>query len=104
MLRVTMISTMPVAMTAIEVLCTDRFHRLREVMNFPSDRALKPIQMTARATTMPSSRVSIPLDVTKSRHDRDVRSALAGVDGGCGRQSSPATLIAIPLSTSCEVL
>ena len=31
MLRVTMTSTMPVAMMATEAICTDRFHRLRGV-------------------------------------------------------------------------
>ena len=31
MLRVTMTSTMPVAMMAIEEVCTDRFHKLRGV-------------------------------------------------------------------------
>ena len=31
MLRVTMTSTMPVAMTAIDEVCTDRFQRLRGV-------------------------------------------------------------------------
>ena len=38
MFRDTMMSTMPVAMIAIEVLCTERFQRLREVRNAPPDR------------------------------------------------------------------
>lgn len=37
MLRVTMTSTMPVAITATEADCTDRFHRLRGVRNSPFD-------------------------------------------------------------------
>ena len=72
MLRVTMISTMPVAMIAIDVLCTDRFQRLREVMNLPSDMRWKPIQITASAATMPSRRVSISVAVTNSRRSRRV--------------------------------
>ena len=33
MLRVTMISTIPVAMIATTAVCTDRFHRFRGVRN-----------------------------------------------------------------------
>ncbi len=37
MLRVTMMSTMPVAMIATDDDCTERFHRLRGVRNSPPD-------------------------------------------------------------------
>ena len=40
-LRVTMTSTMPVAMTATDAVCTDRFHRLRGVRNSPPEKMLK---------------------------------------------------------------
>ena len=73
MLRDTMISTMPVAMMAIEVLCTDRFHRLRAVRKSPPDRMLNPIQMTARATIIPTMRVSISADASHDRASPTVR-------------------------------
>lgn len=38
MLRITMTSTMPVAMIATEEVCTDRFQRLRGVRKSPPDR------------------------------------------------------------------
>ena len=38
MLRETMTSTIPVAMIAIDEVWTERFHRLRGVMNVPPDR------------------------------------------------------------------
>ena len=47
MLRVTMTSTMPVAMIATEAVWTDRFQRLRGVRNTPPERMSKPTQMTA---------------------------------------------------------
>ncbi len=59
MFRETMMSTMPVAMTATADVWTDRFQRLRELRNRPPEARSKPIQMTARAMIMPSSRVSI---------------------------------------------
>ena len=59
MLRVTMTSTMPVAMIATEAVWTDRFQRLRGVRNTPPERMSKPIQMTASAASMPSMRTSI---------------------------------------------
>ena len=40
MWRITMTSTMPVAMTAIDEVCTSRFQRLRGVMNSPSPLAI----------------------------------------------------------------
>ena len=58
MLRVTMTSTIPVAMMPTAAVWTDRFHRLRAVRNVPPDRMWKPTQMTASATSIPSSRVS----------------------------------------------
>ena len=78
MLRDTMIRTMPVAMIAIEVLWTERFHRFREVRKSPPDRMLKAIQMTTRATTMPSSRVSISVAASSERHDRVGGGVVAG--------------------------
>ena len=48
----------------MEVLWTERFHRLRAVRKAPSDRTWKAIQMAARATTMPSRRVSISVEVS----------------------------------------
>ncbi|MNJ76342.1 hypothetical protein D3C77_736050 [compost metagenome] len=38
MLRVTMTSTIPVAMTATDAVCTERFQRFRGVRNRPPDR------------------------------------------------------------------
>ena len=67
MFRDTMISTMPVAMMAIEVLCTDRFHRLREVRKSPPDKMLNAIQMTIIAVIIPNSRVSTSARL--ARHD-----------------------------------
>ena len=75
MLRVTMISTMPVAMIAIDVLWTDRFQRLRDVMNLPSDIAWNATQITASAATMPSSRVSISDFLIRSWNVRGVLAA-----------------------------
>ena len=43
----TMMSTMPVAMIAIEVLWTERFQRLREVRKSPPDRMWNTIQIAA---------------------------------------------------------
>ncbi len=59
MLRDTMTSTMPVAMMPTAAVCTERFHRLRGVRNVPSDQMWNPIQMTSRAASIPSRRVSI---------------------------------------------
>ena len=80
MLRDTMISTMPVAMMAIEVLCTDRFHRLREVRKSPPDKTLNAIQMTITAVIIPNSRVSISARL--ARHDGAV---VAVADGAAVR-------------------
>src|SRR5262245_49720713 len=78
MLRDTMIRTMPVAMIAIDVLWTDRFHRLRAVRKSPPDRMLKAIQIAMSATTMPTSRVSSSLVATIDRHERDGGPSAAG--------------------------
>src|SRR3954451_11234460 len=72
MLRVTMISTMPVAMIAMDVLCTDRFHRFLAVRKSPCDSRWKATQMAISASTMPIRRVSNSIDET------DVRQELAG--------------------------
>ncbi len=78
MLRDTMISTMPVAMMAIDVLWTERFHRFRAVRKSPPDRMLKATQMTTSAITMPSNRVSISVDASTERHEPDGGRAAAG--------------------------
>ena len=79
MLRDTMISTMPVAMIAIDVLWTDRFHRFRAVRKSPPERMLNPIQITASATTMPTMRASISAELNPDRHAaRLVSNAAAG--------------------------
>src|SRR3954451_23352452 len=70
MLRDTMMRTIPVAMTAIEVLWTERFQRFRAVRKSPPERMWKAIQIARRARIMPNSRVSISVDVTAPRHDR----------------------------------
>ena len=87
MFRDTMISTMPVAMMAIEVLCTDRFHRLREVRKLPPDRMLKAIQMTITAVIIPNSRVSTSARL--ERHDdAGVGVAAGAVTAGAGPDDS----------------
>ena len=78
MLRDTMIRTMPVAMMAIDVLWTERFHRLRAVRKSPPDRMLKATQMTTSAITMPSNRVSSSVDASTERHEPDGGGAAAG--------------------------
>src|SRR5271155_1756681 len=63
--RVTMTSTMPVAMMATDEDCTDRFHKLRGVRNKPPESRWKPIQINANAPTMPSMRVSSSVALRK---------------------------------------
>src|SRR4051812_36160879 len=70
MLRETMIRTIPVAMTAVEALWTERFHRLRAVRNVPPDTRLKNTQMIASAATIPNRRVSISVDASSDPADR----------------------------------
>ena len=70
MLRDTMMSTMPVAMTAVEALWTERFHKFREVRKEPPETRLKNSQMTARAAIMPNSRVSTSVDASMDPADR----------------------------------
>ena len=71
MLRVTMISTMPVAMMATTDVCTERFHRFRAVRNVPPESMWKRIHMTARAAIIPSRRVSISAMRKRLPIDRD---------------------------------
>ena len=66
MLRVTMTSTMPVAMMATDEDCTDRFHKLRGVRNKPPDSRWKAIQISSNAPTMPSIRVSSSVALRKA--------------------------------------
>ncbi len=80
MLRDTMIKTMPLAMMAIDALCTDRFHRLREVRNRPPDPIWNPIQIMPSATIMPMSRVSTSSDRSNAAKERS--------DGGGGSPSA----------------
>ena len=76
-----MIRTMPVAMMAIDVLCTDRFQRFRAVRKSPSDSRLKLIQITAVARTMPTMRESISADASPDRQP-DFE-AVAGAGAAC---------------------
>ena len=63
MLRVTMTSTMPVDITAMEAVWTDRFQRLRGVRKTPPERTSKPIQMIAeRRQHADQARVDLELD------------------------------------------
>ncbi len=64
-LRVTMTSTMPVAMMATDDDCTERFHKLRGVRNRPPDSKWKATQISANAAAMPSMRVSSSVDLSK---------------------------------------
>ena len=84
MLRDTMISTMPVAMIAIEALWTDRFQRLRAVRKSPPEMTSKPTQMIAVATTMPNRRTSISVDESSPRH--------------AGRVAAGRALVVVPTS------
>ena len=75
MWRMTMISTMPVVITAMEEVWTSRIHRLRGVRKVPPRRpspprtmALarsKPTQITSSAPSMPSMRESISVALRK---------------------------------------
>src|SRR5262245_111721 len=98
MLRDTMIRTIPVAMIAIDVLWTERFHRLRAVRKSPCDKMLNAIQMTATATSMPSRRVSISVSATNDRNDR----ARGWVDvvGGLGLVPATGGASVIPYALS----
>src|SRR4051794_41764699 len=84
MLRETMIRTIPVAMTAVEALWTERFHRLRAVRNVPPDTRLKNTQMIASAATIPNRRGSISLDASSDPADRRGGGG-GGARGGPGR-------------------
>ncbi|OWK25134.1 hypothetical protein AJ87_13950 [Rhizobium yanglingense] len=76
MLRVTITSTMPVAMTATDEVWTERFQRLRGVRKRPPVMIWKPIQMISSAPTMPRSRVSI--SVARKKRATGLASALRG--------------------------
>src|ERR1700722_9709724 len=72
MWRMTMTSTMPVAMTAIDDVWTLKFHKLRGDRNRPSPfcaqvMMLKPIQISASALIMPSMRVSTSVALSNRR-------------------------------------
>ena len=55
MLRETMTSTIPVAMTPTAEVCTERFHRLRGGHEtVPPERIWKPTQITMSATSIPT--------------------------------------------------
>ena len=108
MLRVTITSTMPVAMMETEADWTDRFHRLRGVRKArlskssgltPRRRLLmmwKPAQMTISAPTMPSMRVSSSVAFRKRAtgppSDARAWSAGAWVTVSVMRSSRPPTL------------
>lgn len=93
MWRITMTSTMPVDMTAMEELWTDRFQRLRGVRNVPSARKSNAIQMTARAPIIPRKRMSI------SSAPRNEVGALAGAPAGaplgCGDGTGAAVVVSV---------
>ena len=69
MLRVTITSTMPVAMMATDDDCTDKFHKLRGVRNRPPESTSKTIQISSNAPIMPSMRVSSSVALRKSEID-----------------------------------
>src|SRR6187551_1952241 len=74
----TMMSTMPVAMIAMEVLWTERFHMLRAVRKSPPERMLNATQMTITAMTIPNRRVSTSAELTADCQRDD------GGDDDCG--------------------
>ena len=77
MFRVTMIRTMPVAMIATTDVCTDRFHMFRGVRKaWLGVMIWKRTQMTARATSMPTSRASISAARSISRRERRSRASV----------------------------
>src|SRR5918992_403458 len=75
MFRDTMTRTIPVAMMATEVVWTERFHRLRGVRKVPPDKMWKSTQMTAKAASMPSMRVSNSVALTSEPSERLGRSS-----------------------------
>src|SRR5262245_30420842 len=92
MFRDTMMSTMPVAITATVEVWTDRFHRFRADRNSPLVATLNTSQSTINVMIMPSRRVSISSDRTDELTDRAGPEAVAGEsaekDGGpCGMAS-----------------
>lgn len=93
MLRDTMTSTMPVAMIATTEVCTDRFHRLRDVRKAPPESTFDPIQMMSNAATMPRRRVSISADRNRDPIVvRVVGGAAAGSTSGGGGAVAPVSV------------
>src|SRR2546428_5756515 len=94
MFRDTMTRTIPVAMIAIEALCTERFQRFRAERNVPPDTMLKLIQMMTRAATIPSMRGSTSrvrsTPVTGASAERTVATSERTEPGGS--PSTPASL------------
>ena len=87
MLRLTMMSTMPVAMTATDAVCTERFQRFWGERNLPFVPMPKMIQMMTSAATMPSSRVS-----TSAERSIDANERVAGAGaGGATEGAAPGT-------------
>src|SRR5271156_1127562 len=96
--RMTMTSTMPVAMTAIDDVWTLKFHKLRGVRNRPSPFCaqvimLKPIQISASAPIMPSMRVSTSVALSNRRIPDSVEATLVAL--GAAEVILPPDLIAL---------
>ena len=66
MLRVTMTSTIPVAMIPTAAVWTERFHRLRAVRNVPPERMWNPTQMIAQRHQHPEQ-AGVDLGGTEQR-------------------------------------
>ena len=92
MFRDTMISTIPVVMTATAADWTERFQRKRGVRNRPSERKLNTTHRTTNAMTMPSSRTSNPTPDNEDRRDRAPGSLLRWVS------TRPASVVTVPPS------
>ena len=108
MLRETMMSTIPVAMTAMDALWTERFQRLRDVRKSPPERKWNASQITASAATMPASRVSISEEARNARQSRRCEpSAVAGgaecvsVTFGAPVVSVDGSLMSVAIKRTC---
>src|SRR4051794_8223014 len=82
MLRLTMTSTMPVAMIETAAVWTDRFHRLRGDRNWPLVPMSKTIQLMISAAIMPISRVSISADRISEAYERPDGAVVDGATEG----------------------
>ena len=91
MFRDTMISTMPVVITATAADWTERFQRKRGVRKRPSERKLNVTHRTTRAMTMPSSLMSTPRPDRDGRPDRAPGSPVRGIS------TRPASMVMAPL-------